>query len=144
MNWRKLARCRDANQDMFSPRTKTIIQKLNLTVRRCDDCIVKALCLQDCVDVYITDRRNRAEWAEQFGYRAGMTGPERQQYVKEAIAALTPTEAQEEAIQSIMDERSHAALVASETGAGKTLLAVEALKRLDVNTVLVIIPLNID
>lgn len=55
---------------------------------------------------------------------------------------LTPTDAQEEAIQSIMHEPTHAALVASTTGAGKTLLAVEALKRLDVRTVLVIIPLN--
>ena len=55
---------------------------------------------------------------------------------------LTPTEAQEEAIQSIMNEPTHAALVASTTGAGKTLIAVEAFKRLDVNTVLVIIPLN--
>ena len=58
------------------------------------------------------------------------------------MPALTPTEAQEQAIQSIMDEPTHAALVASTTGAGKTLLAVEALKRLDVNTVLVVIPLN--
>ena len=58
------------------------------------------------------------------------------------MPALTPTEAQEQAIQSILDEPTHAALVASTTGAGKTLLAVEALKRLDVNTVLVIIPLN--
>ena len=55
---------------------------------------------------------------------------------------LTPTEEQEEAIQSIMDEPTHAALVASTTGAGKTVVSVEAFKRLNVNTALVIIPLN--
>lgn len=55
---------------------------------------------------------------------------------------LTLTEAQREAVEAIVNEPTHAALVASETGAGKTVVSVEALKRLDVNTVLVIIPLN--
>ena len=87
MNWRKLATCRDVNTEVFFPTNESDYSEVEPYCKTlCDDCLVKNLCLQDCVDVYIMDRRNRVEWAEQFGYRAGMTGPERQQYVKEAYA----------------------------------------------------------
>ena len=87
MNWRKLARCRDVNIDVFFPESESDYSGVEPYCQTlCDDCLVREMCLQDCVDVYIMDRMNRAEWAEQFGYRAGMTGPERQQYVREAYA----------------------------------------------------------
>ena len=87
MNWRKLARCRDINLDVFFPESESDYSGVEPYCQTlCDDCLVREMCLQDCVDVYVMDRMNRAEWSEQFGYRAGMTGPERQQYVKEAYA----------------------------------------------------------
>ena len=87
MNWRKLAKCYDVYTEVFFPTDESDYSEVGPYCKTlCDDCPVKDLCLQDCVDVYILDRMNRVEWSGQFGYRAGMTGPERQEYVKEAYA----------------------------------------------------------
>jgi superfamily II DNA or RNA helicase len=55
---------------------------------------------------------------------------------------LVPTPEQEGAIKRMVSEPTRAALNASTMGAGKTLKAVEVVKRLDAKTVLLIAPLN--
>ena len=58
------------------------------------------------------------------------------------MEVLTPTKEQQEAIDRIVGESSRAALNASTMGAGKTLIAVEAVKGLGAETVLLIAPLG--
>lgn len=55
---------------------------------------------------------------------------------------LTPTADQQSAIQKMLTERTRAALNASTMGAGKTLKAVEVVKGLGADVVLLIAPLN--
>lgn len=55
---------------------------------------------------------------------------------------LTPTDMQRDAIAKIVAEPTRAALLASEMGFGKTLVATEVCKALGVSTVLVIGPVN--
>lgn len=56
--------------------------------------------------------------------------------------ALIPTELQEQAIQKIASEETCAALNGSTMGAGKTLIAVEVVKRISAETILLIAPLG--
>lgn len=58
------------------------------------------------------------------------------------MEVLTPTKEQQEAIDRIVGEPTRAALNASTMGAGKTLIAVEVVKRLTPGTVLLIAPLG--
>jgi superfamily II DNA or RNA helicase len=58
------------------------------------------------------------------------------------MEALTPTAEQEEAIRRMVEEPTRAVLNASTMGAGKTLKAVEVVKRLAPETVLLIAPLG--
>lgn len=59
-----------------------------------------------------------------------------------SLSALTPTPEQERAIQKMVSEPTKAALNGSTMGAGKTLKAVEVVKRLSAETVLLIAPLG--
>lgn len=54
----------------------------------------------------------------------------------------TPKPYQEDAIQKILNEPTKSALIASDTGAGKTLIATEVAMRSGYDTVLIIGPLN--
>jgi hypothetical protein len=58
------------------------------------------------------------------------------------VEALTPTSEQQEAIDRIVAEPTRSALNASTMGAGKTLIAVEVVKQLDSQIVLLIAPLG--
>lgn len=57
---------------------------------------------------------------------------------------LTPYPEQEEAIQRMVSEPTRAALLGADLGKGKTLMAVETVRRLDAKVILVIGPLNVD
>jgi len=59
-----------------------------------------------------------------------------------SLSPLTPTQEQERAIQRMVEEPTKAALNGSTMGAGKTVKAVEVVKRLSAETVLLIAPLG--